>query len=53
MAEFVWEARARTGETRKGVMEADSPATVENRLRQQQLNHVKCKKKTKGFNIVI
>jgi type IV pilus assembly protein PilC len=50
MAEFTWEARARTGETRKGTMEADSPATVENRLRQQQLNPVKVKKKAKEFN---
>jgi len=51
MAEFVWEARARTGETRKGVMEADSEATVQNRLRQQQLNPVKVKKKAREFNI--
>jgi type IV pilus assembly protein PilC len=53
MAEFVWEARARSGETRKGVMEADSPSTVENRLRQQNLNPVKVKKKPKEINIVI
>ncbi len=53
MAEFVWEARARTGELRKGVMEADTEATVQNRLRQQQLNPVKVKKKPKEINIVI
>jgi type IV pilus assembly protein PilC len=53
MAEFAWEARARTGEVRKGVMEADNEATVHNRLRQQQLNPVKVKKKAKEFNIVI
>ena len=53
MAEFAWEARARTGELRKGVMEADTEVTVQNRLRQQQLNPVKVKKKAKEFNITI
>ncbi|MGZ3417924.1 MAG: type II secretion system F family protein [Polyangiales bacterium] len=53
MAEFAWEARARTGELRKGVMEADTEATVQNRLRQQQLNPVKVKKKAKEINLVI
>ena len=53
MAEFAWEARARTGETRKGVMEADNEETVNNRLRQQQLAPVKVKKKAREFNIVI
>ncbi len=37
MAEFVWEARARTGELRKGTMEADSEETVRERLRAMQL----------------
>jgi type IV pilus assembly protein PilC len=41
MAEFTWEARARTGEVRKGVMEADNEDAVNQRLRQQQLNPVK------------
>jgi type IV pilus assembly protein PilC len=45
MAEFAWEARARTGEVRKGVMEAEDEAAVNARLRQQQLNPVKVKKK--------
>jgi type IV pilus assembly protein PilC len=53
VAEFAWEARARTGETRKGVMEADNEETVNNRLRQQQLAPVKVKKKAREFNIVI
>lgn len=53
MAEFAWEARARSGETRKGVMEADSAETVNNRLRQQNLNPVKVKKKPREINIVI
>jgi type IV pilus assembly protein PilC len=45
MAEFTWEARARSGEVRKGVMEAESEDAVNNKLRQQQLNPVKVKKK--------
>ncbi|MBK7586466.1 MAG: type II secretion system F family protein [Myxococcales bacterium] len=53
MAEFAWEARARTGEVRKGVMEADSADAVNQRLRQQQLNPVKVKKKAKDLNLTI
>lgn len=45
MAEWVWEARARTGEVRKGVMDADDKEAVNQRLRAQQLNPVKVKKK--------
>ncbi len=51
MAEFVWEARARTGELRKGVMEAESADMVNSRLRAQQLNPTKVKKKPKEINI--
>ena len=51
MADFAWEARSRTGELRKGVMEADSQAAVENRLRQQQLNPVKVKRRGTLANI--
>ena len=47
MAEFVWEARARTGELRKGVMEADDEVGVQNRLRGQQLMPTKIKKNAK------
>ncbi|HET7540819.1 MAG TPA: type II secretion system F family protein [Polyangiaceae bacterium] len=47
MAEFTWEARGRTGEVRKGVMEADSEEAVNNRLRQQQLAPVRVKKKSR------
>lgn len=53
MAEFAWEARARTGEVRKGVMEADNEDAVNQRLRQQQLNPVKVKKKGKEINLTI
>jgi len=45
MAEWVWEARARTGETKKGTMEADSADTVNGKLRAQNLNPVKVSKK--------
>ena len=53
MAEFVWEARARTGEVRRGIMEAADVTMVESRLRAQQLNPVKVKKKPKEFHIEI
>jgi len=49
MSEFVWEARARTGELRKGVMDADDEPAVQARLRSQQLMPTKIKKKGKGF----
>jgi type IV pilus assembly protein PilC len=45
MAEFTWEARGRTGELRRGVMEADSEDAVNQRLRQQQLAPVRVQKK--------
>lgn len=45
MAEWVWEARARTGETKKGTMEADTVDAVQGKLRALQLNPVKVKKK--------
>lgn len=51
MAEFVWEARARTGELRKGLMEAETEDAVNTRLRSQQLVPTKVKKKSKAFNI--
>ena len=50
MAEFVWEARARTGELRKGSMEADDAEAVNERLRGQQLTPTKVKKKGKEFS---
>jgi type IV pilus assembly protein PilC len=50
MAEFVWEARGRTGDVRKGTMEAENEAAVHARLRSQQLNPTKVKKKG-GFEI--
>ena len=53
MSEFVWEARARTGELRKGVMDADDEPAVQARLRAQQLMPTKIKKKGKGFSLNI
>jgi type IV pilus assembly protein PilC len=50
MAEFVWEARARTGEMRKGSMEAESEDAVTQRLRSQQLQPTKVKKKGKALS---
>jgi len=50
MAEFTWEARGRSGELRKGVMEAENEDAVNNKLRQQQLNPVKVKKKSALFS---
>jgi type IV pilus assembly protein PilC len=53
MAEFVWEARARSGELRKGTMEADDAEAVNNRLRQQQLSPTKVRKKLRGLRLSI
>jgi type IV pilus assembly protein PilC len=53
MAEFVWEARARTGELRKGTMEADDEPAVQARLRGQQLMPTKIKKKSRAFSFQI
>lgn len=53
MAEFVWEARARTGELRKGVMEADDEPAVQAKLRGQQLMPTRIKKKATSINFNI
>jgi type IV pilus assembly protein PilC len=53
MSEFVWEARARSGELRKGVMDADDEPAVQARLRSQQLMPTKIKKKGKGFKLQV
>jgi type IV pilus assembly protein PilC len=46
MAEWVWQARARTGELRKGVMDAEDKESVDQRLKAQNLNPVTIRKKT-------
>jgi type IV pilus assembly protein PilC len=43
MPEFNWEARNRAGDVQKGIMDAPDAATVQNRLRQQQLTPVRVK----------
>lgn len=53
MAEFAWEARARSGELRRGKMEAEDENAVNARLRAQNLNPVKVKRRFKfgGFSL--
>jgi type IV pilus assembly protein PilC len=51
MAEFVWEARGRTGEVKTGKMEAESEDAVNQRLRAQQLSPTKVKKKAREINL--
>ncbi len=51
MAEFTWEARARSGEVRRGVMEAETEEVVNQKLRQQQLSPVKVAKRRKFSEI--
>lgn len=46
MPEFSWEAKSRTGETRKGSMEASNEAAVQQKLAQQQLSPVKIRRKS-------
>ncbi|HSY23004.1 MAG TPA: type II secretion system F family protein [Polyangiaceae bacterium] len=51
MAEFVWEAKARTGELRKGSMEAESEDAVNQRLRGQQLQPTRVRKKGRALSL--
>ena len=53
MAEFAYEAKSKTGEVLKGVMEADNADAVESRLRAQKLDVVKVKRKMKDIQINI
>jgi type IV pilus assembly protein PilC len=53
MAEFLYEARSRTGETKKGVMDAESAEAVQTRLKAQNLSPVKVRKKPKEIYINI
>lgn len=53
MAKFIYEARTRNGEVRKGEIEADSEAAAQTRLRAQQLMPIKVKKSWKDFEIRI
>lgn len=51
MAVFVWEARTRAGETRKGIMDADTEDAVLAKLRTQQLNPTRVRKKARQLAI--
>ncbi len=51
MQEWVWEAKGRSGEVRKGVMEATSEAAVQDRLKQQNLTPTRVRKKPKEIVI--
>jgi type IV pilus assembly protein PilC len=53
MSEWVWEARSRAGELRKGIMDAESRDAVQARLKAQQLNPVKVKKKAAALSLTI
>ena len=44
MKAFIWEARTRTGDVKKGVMEAENEEAVHNKLKTQQLSPVSVKK---------
>jgi type IV pilus assembly protein PilC len=48
---YLWEARARNGEVKKGVMEADSEEAVINRLKLQLLSPIEVKKQPKQISI--
>ena len=51
MAVFIWTAKTKTGELRNGEMEAQSADMVEQRLRAQQLQPQKVKKKPAELNL--
>lgn len=51
MAKFLWEASTRSGEKKKGAMEADSADIVENRLRGDGMSVLKVKKEPKQIVI--
>lgn len=51
MAEWVWEGRTRGGEVKKGVMEAGSERDVHMRLRQQNIQPDKVRKKGRALKL--
>src|SRR4051794_1093098 len=48
---FLWEARSRSGEVKKGIMEADSEEAVHDKLKMQLLSPVSVKKQPRQFSI--
>ena len=53
MAVFAWEGRTRTGEVRKGTMEAEAEPDVASRLRAQGITLSKAKRKAKDIEIKV
>src|SRR4051794_27575 len=53
MPEFVYEAKARNGELRKGVREADSEQSVEQWLKQQQFTVVRVRRKPRELQLTL
>jgi type IV pilus assembly protein PilC len=53
MPKFNWEATNRSGEKRRGVMEAADAAAVESRLRNEGMSQVRARKQARDLNIVI
>ena len=51
MAAYLWEARARSGELKNGVMEAESPEAVEQRLQMQLLVPTAVRKQPKELTL--
>jgi type IV pilus assembly protein PilC len=49
---FAWEGKGRTGETRRGTIEADSEALVMARLRADQINVTRVKKQGQGLSVL-
>ncbi len=53
MPKFVWEGKTRSGETRKGEIDAENAQALTNRLRQQDINVTKVKKKRAALTLSI
>src|SRR5688500_17481103 len=51
MAKYQWEATTRTGDTRKGAMEAETDAVVDSRLRADGLTPKRIKRAAREINI--
>ena len=51
MSKFNWEARAKTGGSQKGVMEADTVDIVEAQLKRYGFSNIKIKSESKGFGL--
>ena len=52
MPTFAWEGKTRTGETKKGTMEAEDQNAVLSRLRTEQITVSKVRKRGKGLSLL-